>query len=86
MLGEFTLKCRDLYVVPKPAILQSPPHFSGGGLGRGENNENEIENEYGVNCQWSIVNCQFRLREAWIVFNRRGRRDYTAEHAEVGVS
>ncbi len=25
----------ELYAVPMPAILQSPPHFFGGGLGRG---------------------------------------------------
>ena len=32
----YFLPIRSMYAVPAPAILQSPPHFSGGGLGRGE--------------------------------------------------
>jgi hypothetical protein len=49
-----------MYAVPEPAILQSPPHFFGGGLGRGR-----------FNCQCLIVNCQCRFHDARIVSNHR---------------
>ena len=50
------------------------PSFGGVPEGRGgPQNENEIENEYGVNCQLSIVNADFVSLTSF----------FTAENAEV---
>jgi hypothetical protein len=71
---QFVIR-NSLYI--KQIVARNPfPSFGGVPEGRGgPQNENEIDNEYGVNCQLSIVNCQCRFRGAHIFL--------TAEDAEV---